>query len=115
MNRRLENLITYMSHADPLAVNRLAYKYGFIAPVSAEGRQGLLIRGIQEGGDEFIRDMAKMHPDRELIMNADGSETPISIQSTSAPSSNTPGNSNSDLIRVIILLVVAYILYKMIS
>ncbi len=74
MNPRLEALVKYMAEADPRSVNKLGYKYGYLPAESAEGREGMIIRGIIEEGDPFLKDMAMFHPDRELILSANGEQ-----------------------------------------
>ncbi len=63
-----------MAEADPRSVNKLGYKYGFLPAESAEGRAGMIYRGIEEEGENFVRDMAMFHPDRELILAANGEQ-----------------------------------------
>ncbi len=67
---KLEKLIRYMAESDPRAVNRLASKYGYFPASTEEGREGLLIHGIQEEGEDFLKDMAMFHPDKDMILSA---------------------------------------------
>lgn len=114
MNPNLQALVGYVAVMNPKGVNQVAYKYGYLPPVSEEGRQGFLYRGIMEEGDDFFKDIARIHPDRELILNADGSE-PINNGSTVIESSQEKTiikSDNKQLIRIIIFIVIAYIVYK---
>ncbi len=133
INPRLEKLIKYMAETDPRAVNRLGYKYGFVPAQTDEGREGMLLRGVMEEGDEFVRDMAKMHPDAELIQAAfDGSDAgypnarqvgdgyTIKLNAMDGSIDNSSGNTvikagvaHTDLCRMFLLIVLAVIIAKM--
>lgn len=117
MNPNLQALVGYVAVMNPKGVNQVAYKYGYLPPVSEEGRQGFLYRGIMEEGDDFFRDIARIHPDRELILNADGSEPAVNNGSAVVDlKSEAPSKTdNKQLIRIIVLVVIAYILYKIIK
>ncbi len=69
MTTQLEKLIRYIAE-DEKASNRLASKYGYFPASSEEGRIGMLIRGMQEEGDDFLRDMGIVHPDKDIILAA---------------------------------------------
>lgn len=122
MNKYLQNLASYISENNPRGVNQVAYKYGYIAPVSQEGREGMIFRGIMEEGENFLKDLARVHPDRELVLNADGS--PSTSDATTEPNvinlSNPPlvrasVSASSETIKIAIILVLAFILYKILS
>jgi hypothetical protein len=124
INPRLESLIVYMSQVAPRNINKLAYQYGYVVPVTEEGRQGFLYRGVSEEGDSFLRDMARMHPDRDLILNADGpSGEAVEPNVINLKSNPVPENislpvlkeSKTDTLRIAIILVVAFIMYKIIK
>jgi hypothetical protein len=122
INPRLEKLAIYYAQIAPRAVNKLAYKFGYHAPKDEESRLGFLYTGLQEEGDAFLRSMAKYHPDRELIMNADGAnEEPnvidLSKDTKAAPSAFVAQNSpdKSDILRLVIIIVMAFVLYGVFS
>lgn len=124
MNKYLQNLASYISENNPRGVNQIAYKYGYIPPVTQEGREGLIFRGIIEEGDNFLRDLARVHPDKDLVLNADGSEMPVSIDATKEPNIinlSTPApikaitTSGSDNAKIVILLAIAFFLYKILK
>lgn len=133
---KLEALATYISYVDPRAVNRLAYKWGYPAPGNAQERMKFLFSGIEEEGDSFLKDMALNHPDRELIMNADGNLLHIrndnpnrepnvirlnadGEQAVASPIGNQTNQmikdssmTKSDIYRLIVILLSLFILYK---
>lgn len=74
INPRLEALAKYMAEADPRSVNKLGYKWGYLPAESAEGREGMIYRGIIDEGEAFLKDVAMFHPDREMILAANGEQ-----------------------------------------
>jgi hypothetical protein len=123
MNKYLENLISYVAENNPRGVNKLAYKYGFMPPVSREGREGFLFTGISEEGDGFLKSIARYHPDKELILSAhyadgsDGAGTEPNIinlkdDTTTVVSSSPEKKPDTDTIKIALMLFVAFILYK---
>lgn len=124
MNKYLQNLASYISENNPRGVNQVAYKYGYIPPVTQEGREGLIFRGIMEEGENFLRDLAGVHPDRDLVLNADGSQEPSMTDATkepniidlkSAPVQVIEKIDNSEMIRIAVLLIIAFTLYKILK
>lgn len=121
VNVRLENLAEYVAGVNPRGVNKLAYKYGFIPASSHEGRKGMLFTGLMEEGEEFFKDIARIHPDRDLILNADGSPTEpnvIDLRMRKEDLPQTIGNSiskrgPSDIIAVIIIIIIAALAYHL--
>lgn len=120
INPRLEKLAIYYAQIAPRAVNKLAYKFGYHAPKDEESRLGFLYTGLQEEGDAFLRSMAKYHPDRELILNADGANqepnvidltTPIATQAAAPVTSAPQSPDKGDILRLAIIIVAAFIIY----
>lgn len=130
MNSKLESLISYMAQVDPRAVNQLAYKWGYLPPETVEERQVMMFTGLEEEGDEFLKDMARFHPDRQLVLNADGfgiqnepraNPNTIRLNADGDPApvvapAITKSNQidKSDMYRIIAFLIVAFVLYKII-
>jgi hypothetical protein len=116
MNPKLENLVEYISVSNPRGVNKLAYEYGFIPPVSTEGRKGFLFTGLMEEGEDFFKGIAKIHPDRDLIMNADGlnpnEPNIIDLRNPSVTETVKVIKDNSSLINIAILAILVLIAYK---
>lgn len=125
MNQNLENLVRYVSQNER-GVNRLAYLYGYLPPVSVQGREGFLYQGLQDEGENFIRDIARIHPDRELILNADGSvddgawrePNVIRLPSSQTQQEIIPSSNVADkafILRVAFILVLFVIIYNIIK
>lgn len=123
MNKYLENLASYVSENNPRGVNKIAYKHGFIAPLTQEGREGLIFRGVMEEGEIFLKDIADIHPDRDLILssryalNADGStddgaSVEPNIIDVRKEKAVTIIKDNSDVIKFIVIIVLAFVFYK---
>ncbi len=118
MNQRIQNLVTYIAQVDPRAVNKLAYEYGFVVPTTQEGRMGLMFTGLVEEGDTFLRSMAKHHPDRELILNADGANVEPNVIDLSAakPASTLttekPLDVKNDTLRLVVIVIIVFVIYS---
>jgi hypothetical protein len=126
MNQSLIDMASYIAKVSPKGVNKVAYKYGYPLPLTEEGRLGFIIKGFSEEGDEFLRDLALVHPDRDLIISAseisdaDGSNTQLDIINVSDLKGEFTKpqiivKENSDTIKLVILLVVAFVIYKILS
>ncbi len=131
MNPRLEALAKYMAEVDPRSVNKLGYKYGYLPAESAEGREGMIYRGIMEEGESFIKDMAMFHPDKELILAANGEQNYIgevadnSKQVTDQQAAQGKAKFNfigeqatadpKFMVTLVVFLVIAFLVYQIIS
>jgi hypothetical protein len=118
MNPRLEKLLNYMAAVDPNMVNKLAYKYGYIPPQSEESRRGFLYKALGENGNKFLKSIAKYHPDRELILNADGANIEPNVIDLREPKSDpipAPLNAKSETLRIIVIAIVILVIYHILS
>ncbi len=136
MNPRLQALAKYMAETSPRDVNRLGYKYGFLPADSAEGREGMIYRGIIEEGESFLKDVAMFHPDREMILAANGEQNYVGTQgyppmndkryswradgvelgTTEGPQELTTVKKEDDpkfMLRIVAFIIVAFLLYQL--
>ena len=78
---RVEALIEYLAVSDPLQVNKLAYKYGYNAPQTPEGREGFLATFLEENPTDGLMELMLFHPDKEAIIAAQAASMNTSEQS----------------------------------
>ncbi len=142
MNPRLQALARYMAETSPRDVNRLGYKYGFLPADSAEGREGMIYRGLMEEGESFLKDVAMFHPDREMILAANGEQNyvgtigyppmndtltgtskryswradGVELGTTTGPEELTTVKKEDDpkfMLRIVAFIIVAFLLYQL--
>lgn len=109
---RLHRFVEYFAMAEPNVVNKIAYKHGYHAPHSLESREGFLIQFLEDQGDDGLRELMLMHPDKDAINSADGSaDTELKTYAIPAPKTQQAGTSNH-LVAFCFIVLFVYLIIK---
>ena len=69
-NEQVGTMLLTIAKYNPYGVNLLADKYGYPRPSNDEMRVGFLLSLIEDKGNEALADIAMIHPEKDLIIEA---------------------------------------------
>lgn len=125
-----EALLLMIAQYNPQGINLLADKFGYDRPTSFDTRVGFLVAFLEDKGDEEgLKYVADIHPDKDLIIEAQKELHPVTVESradgspvaTASPvitlsqMSPSPGYDLSNRQRLVILMIITALVYVIIK